>query len=288
MTMLSLRRPPAKLHPYAAARRDPRPFGEGVLPPERPTLTIKGLPYDVEHHRGGDGERVVRLSSHADPAGVYDVSRGADGLVRCDCPDYVWKREGTATMCKHGAACVGAGLVEAPAPVPNSADGIPARVRRIRVVDGPSAGVWIRPAAGARWAFEGDDTGRWLAATVADDWYRAGRVAILADAPAPRAKPAPTPSAGAGKAVSRRGPSAEDLAFEAGRSIALESEAPVEAPRRYTPAERDAFLAGLMEGAAIAHADELARLDALELQASYDHSEMAEARMALPACSAVD
>jgi hypothetical protein len=68
----------------------------------------------------------------------------------------------------------------------------------------------------------------------------------------------------------RRGPSAADLAFEAGRSIALDCEGPVEPPARYTPAERSAFLAGLAEGAAIAHARELAHLDDLAMKAGAD------------------
>ena len=70
--------------------------------------------------------------------------------------------------------------------------------------------------------------------------------------------------------IARRGPSAADLAFEAGRSIALDCEGPVDPPARYTAAERDAFLAGVAEGAAIAHAREIEHLNDLAMQAEAD------------------
>ena len=70
--------------------------------------------------------------------------------------------------------------------------------------------------------------------------------------------------------AARRGPSAADMAFEAGRSIALECEGPAEPPPRYTPAERAAFLAGQAEGAAIAHEREAEHLDDLAMQAEAD------------------
>jgi hypothetical protein len=70
--------------------------------------------------------------------------------------------------------------------------------------------------------------------------------------------------------LARRGPSAADLAFEAGRSIALDCEGPAEPPAQYTPAERSAFLAGLAEGAAIAHEREVGHLNDLAMQAEAD------------------
>lgn len=44
----------------------------------------------------------------------YNVVRTRLGSVECDCPDYTYRREGTACMCKHGAALVDAGLIRAP------------------------------------------------------------------------------------------------------------------------------------------------------------------------------
>lgn len=81
------------------------------------TVEIDAKSYAWERAQGDEGERVVRLTNVGDPEAVYDVSRGADGLVACTCPDYTYRRAGTATLCRHGLACVALGLVEAPAPV---------------------------------------------------------------------------------------------------------------------------------------------------------------------------
>jgi hypothetical protein len=75
---------------------------------------------------------------------------------------------------------------------------------------------------------------------------------------------------------SRRGPTSEDRAFEMGRSAALDSEGPVEAPAGLTRAERSSFVAGVSVGLAFL----LAKLQADELKARHDHGERAEARMA--------
>ena len=67
-----------------------------------------------------------------------------------------------------------------------------------------------------------------------------------------------------------RGPTALDLAWKAGFDVAMECEGPVEDPAHYSPAERSAFLAGLMEGASVVHARELAQLADLAMQAEAD------------------
>jgi len=224
-------------HPLTRSDRPSRPFGEGLDKPRPVVLTIRGVRYQAEPFTGQDGTAVVRLVKQARDGAVYDVSRSAsDGLVRCTCPDYEFSKAGTASPCKHGAACVEAGLIAAPAPVANigqtnrvghllptdrpavakvepvaevapvasapvvvEAPTIPASVKRIRVVNGGSAGVWVRQPKRNRWVWSEDaadldfsDTSRWLAYSVADAWYRDGRVAILSDvgttvpAPAPR------------------------------------------------------------------------------------------------------
>jgi hypothetical protein len=158
------------------------------------TLTIADKSYDVEKLPDGpDGEKVVRLSAHHSAAGVYDVSRGNDGLVRCDCPHYTFRLEGTTALCKHGDAVVRAGMIGAPAPVVNRAnwhgiDGIPAAVSRIRLVGSLQAdGTFRRDGQG--WARESD--GRRITGPVADREYVGGRVAILADDPATTPTPEP-------------------------------------------------------------------------------------------------
>lgn len=52
--------------------------------------------------------RMVRLV-RGDNA--YTVSRGASGIVRCTCPDYVFRRDGTASLCKHGREMVAHGYM---------------------------------------------------------------------------------------------------------------------------------------------------------------------------------
>ncbi len=46
----------------------------------------------------------------------YDVLRDHDGLIRCDCPDYTFRHEGTDGVCKHGRALIGAGKISGPSP----------------------------------------------------------------------------------------------------------------------------------------------------------------------------
>ncbi len=108
------------------------------------------------------------------------------------------------------------------------------------------------------------------------------------------AKPATTPKAShAPKArPGRRGPAAEDVAFEMGRSAALEARHGDVAPvGRLTDAERAAWQAGLAAGLAeVGRAEDLA---AAELQArweglvggdhqAHEHGDYVDARRALP------
>jgi len=107
------------MHPLTRAGREPHTFGVG-LDTSRPTiLVIKGLRYEATVIEGDDSTAVVRLVKLAGKGEIWDVSRGPDGLVACDCPSYVTTYEGTSATCKHGTACVENGLIAAPAPVAN-------------------------------------------------------------------------------------------------------------------------------------------------------------------------
>jgi len=69
---------------------------------------------------GEFGTKAFRLVKKSGGEGVYDVVRTHDGLVSCDCASYEVSHKGTVSMCKHGAALVSLGLLDAPAyaPVP--------------------------------------------------------------------------------------------------------------------------------------------------------------------------
>jgi hypothetical protein len=88
-------------------------------PAVKPTLlTIKGNAYTISPIEPvEEGTAAFRLDKLAGD-GVYDVVRNHDGLVVCDCPDYVCRHAGTASLCKHGRALIEAGMLAAPCPKP--------------------------------------------------------------------------------------------------------------------------------------------------------------------------
>jgi hypothetical protein len=163
-------------------------------------------------------------------------------------------------------------------------DGIPSSVTRIALIRGDECHEYRRAEDGLRWLRVSD--GSPIRATSADRAYREGKVAILPDAPdkapapaspapAPRPAPAPSPRPGRG------GPSAEDVAFEMGRSAALEAGHGDVAPEGpLTAAERAAWHAGLAAGLAEAERSGAAALDALEVE--QDWQARAEAGIYLP------
>lgn len=199
------------VEPWTPAEiRRARAFGlraqPGQIPAPKPSraLDIRGVRYAVRATTAAEGERVVRLAK-ADGT-EYDVSRGPDGEVRCTCPNFTWKREGTGAACKHGAACVAAGLVEATAALTTT---------------------------------------------------------VVKPGPAPKAGAAPMPSR-------RRGPSAEDRAYESARTIGVEAEGYV-APPAHFPAElRAAWELGMAEAGAIIDARADAHYRDLAMQAEAD------------------
>jgi hypothetical protein len=43
--------------------------------------------------------------------GTYTVTIGASGIVRCTCPDYVFRHDGSGGSCKHGKAMIQSGHI---------------------------------------------------------------------------------------------------------------------------------------------------------------------------------
>jgi hypothetical protein len=101
---------------------------------------------------------------------------------------------------------------------------------------------------------------------------RAPAVAAPIPSPVPAADPKPATRPG------RRGPSAEDLAFESGRTIGLEAGYPVAA----------AFRLGMAEAGEMIRARRDDYLADLEIQARHDHGDYCDGRVALPRPVAVD
>ena len=95
------------MHPLTRAGRTPHPFGEGLDTPRPTVLVIKAIRYEATVLQGDDSTAVVRLVKLAGRGEIYDVSRSADGLVKCDCPDYEFSKAGTSSLCKHGRASGG-------------------------------------------------------------------------------------------------------------------------------------------------------------------------------------
>jgi hypothetical protein len=64
----------------------------------RLTLTIRGESYTARPIANPDG-RAFRLR-HQATGKAYDVAEGEHGPT-CDCPDAVYRHDGTGTSCKH-------------------------------------------------------------------------------------------------------------------------------------------------------------------------------------------
>lgn len=111
---------------------------------------------------------------------------------------------------------------------------------------------------------------------------RAVAVAGLIPARRPAALP-PTPDSKTTPIgiVSPR-PAVEDFAYEAGRSVGLEADGPVEAPPSYSRSECEAFLLGFAQGQSERYGDDIDHLDALDEDLYIEHGEYGEARMAIP------
>ena len=107
-----------------------RPAGPDVVAlmnepaPEPIRLAIYGFTYTVRPiavaaECGTAGFEMHRI----DTGNTYHVHRDNYGCVKCDCGDYLFRHDGTATTCKHGSALVAKGLIPAPSPIPRRSAG---------------------------------------------------------------------------------------------------------------------------------------------------------------------
>jgi hypothetical protein len=76
-------------------------------------LTINGTAYRIRPIRPDRGFGVVRAFrlTKADGSTVYDVSQSIDGCS-CDCPSFVFDRDGTNEPCKHIASLRAVGILD--------------------------------------------------------------------------------------------------------------------------------------------------------------------------------
>jgi hypothetical protein len=104
-------------HPAAPLAAAPsRPTARPAAPTTfRLLLAIGTTDYRVRPITSALHSRAFRLR-RADGKGEYFVTQGEDGHA-CDCGDFTWRREGTATVCKHVRALRAARLLD-PAPTP--------------------------------------------------------------------------------------------------------------------------------------------------------------------------
>jgi hypothetical protein len=80
-------------------------------------FSIHGFRYAAREIPAGECGTVAFELYRPDTNHHYHVIRDGHGLVACDCPDYLMRREGTGAMCKHGSKLVELGMIPAPSPV---------------------------------------------------------------------------------------------------------------------------------------------------------------------------
>ena len=105
--------------------------------PTRPAgiaLNILGANYSAREIPAGECGTIAYAVEKWSTGARYDVIRNHFGEVTCDCPDFEFRRQGTAAMCKHGNA-LGPGRndpIARPAPRPGrrARARVRARVRR--------------------------------------------------------------------------------------------------------------------------------------------------------------
>jgi hypothetical protein len=108
------------------------------------SVTIKGQVYAVEPIPPGEDGTAAYVLTKRDGTS-YAVIRTHAGLVECDCPDYEARHRGLDCLpCKHGAALVDAGLIDAPRPAMPTAN-----VRAARLAEAPGPVANRRPLISA-------------------------------------------------------------------------------------------------------------------------------------------
>jgi hypothetical protein len=88
-----------------------RPFSCSIV---SMTIAISDTRYTVDEIPAGEcGTKAFRLTKRGGDRATYDVIRRHDDTVACDCPDYLYRHDGTVGLCKHGRALVELGLMPA-------------------------------------------------------------------------------------------------------------------------------------------------------------------------------
>lgn len=105
--------------------------------------TVFGFVYTIEPARihpevGSVAFRMTKVATN----NTYHVHRDIHGEVRCDCPDFEFKRSGTGVACKHGARLVELGMLLAATPRAAEA---PRAVGSAPVVATPARPRWYGP-----------------------------------------------------------------------------------------------------------------------------------------------
>ncbi len=88
------------------------------IAPAGPTrFAINGFTYTASEVPAGECGTVAYELHRLDTNHRYHVIRDHYGLVKCDCPDFLFRCDGTGQTCKHGSKLVAMGMVPAPTPV---------------------------------------------------------------------------------------------------------------------------------------------------------------------------
>jgi hypothetical protein len=95
-------------------------FAPPVSPPAPTKLAIYGFTYTAREIPAGECGSVAFELKKVETNNHYHVIRDHYGLVKCDCPDFLMRHDGTGQMCKHGSRLVELGMVPPPTPIPST------------------------------------------------------------------------------------------------------------------------------------------------------------------------
>jgi hypothetical protein len=90
---------------------------EALVETKAARVAIHGFTYTVREIPAGECGTVAFEMHRTDTNHTYHVVRNHYGLVTCDCPDYLFRHEGSAGMCKHGSRLVELGMIATPTPI---------------------------------------------------------------------------------------------------------------------------------------------------------------------------
>jgi hypothetical protein len=121
----------------------PGPELRPKTPPKDPhgtcrlTLTINGQHYAVKkvECQAAGASRCYELKKPGTAGTTYHIATFPYG-VECDCPDFIYRREGTASECKHIRSMKVFGLIEGPASVAKAPEAKPVKMTRESLTSG--------------------------------------------------------------------------------------------------------------------------------------------------------